>query len=128
MSKKERIEYLVCTLCVVVTGFIIYGFLASSQPDINESKLQSFLFFGCMGGFGFSAVVSTIILSVRFFKKRETGFKVIASILWPLTFGVCAWVGILTYIPYQIYNIVKIVQLTRKKQQENALMDGAVDY
>lgn len=117
MSRKERIEYLVCTLCVVVTGFIVYGSLASYQPIINESKLQSFLLFGCMGGFGFSALVSTIILSAGFFRKRGTVFKVIASILWPITFGVCVWVGILAYIPYQIYNIVKIVHLTRKEQQ-----------
>ena len=72
-----------------------------------------------MGGFGFSILVSTIILSMNFFKKRGTGFKVLASILWPLTFGICVWVGMLAYIPYQIYNIVKIVHLTREEQQEN---------
>ena len=120
MTKRNRIEYLVCTLSVVVTGFIIYGLIASQQPLINESKLQSFLLFGCLGGFGFSAIVSTIILSVGFFRKRRLVFKIIASVLWPLTFGICVYVGILSYIPYQIYNIVKIINLTRvERESEN---------
>ena len=117
MTKKDRIEYLVCTLSVVVTGFIIYGLIASQQPLINENKLQSFLLFGCLGGFGFSAIVSTIILSVGFFRKRGLVFKIIASVLWPLTFGICVYVGILSYIPYQIYNIVKIIKLTRAERE-----------
>ena len=115
MTKKKRIEYLVCTLSVVITGFIIYGFLGSQLPLINENELQSFLLGGCIGGFGFSAIVSTIILSVGFFEKRGLGFKVIASVLWPITFAVCVYVGIFSYIPYQIYNIVQIVNLTRKE-------------
>ena len=117
MTKRNRIEYLVCTLSVVVTGFIIYGLIASQQPLINESKVQSFLLFGSLGGFGFSAIVSTIILSVGFFRKRGLVFKIIASVLWPLTFGICVYVGILSYIPYQIYNIVKIIKLTRAERE-----------
>lgn len=118
-DQKNRIEYLVCTLSILVTGFIIYGLIASQQPLINESKLQSFLLFGCLGGFGFSAMVSTIILSAGFFKKRGLAFKAIASVLWPVTFAVCVYIGICSYIPYQIYNIVKIVSLTREEQQKD---------
>ena len=117
MTKKNRIEYLVCTLIIVITGFIMYGLIASQQPLINESKLQSFLIFGCLGGFGFSAIVSTIILSVGFFRKRGLVFKIIASVLWPLTFGICVYVGIFLYIPYQIYNIIKIIKLTREDRE-----------
>ncbi len=123
MTKKNRIEYLVCTLSVVVTGFIIYGLLASQQPLVNESKLQSFLLFGCLGGFGFSAIVSTIILSVGFFRKRGLVFKIIASVLWPITFGACVYAGIFSYIPYQIYNIVKIISLTREEKRQKELED-----
>ena len=101
----------------MVTGFIIYGLIASQQPLVNESKLQSFVLFGCLGGFGFSAIVSTIILSVGFFRKRGLGFKIIASVLWPITFGICVYVGILSYIPYQIYNIVKIIKLTHAERE-----------
>ncbi len=127
MTKKNRIEYLICTLCVVVTGFIIYGFVGSVQPLINESKLQSFLFFGCLGGFGFSVVVSTIILAASFFKKRGLIFKIIASVLWPITFATCVYVGIFTYIPYQIFNVVKLISMVKEEKQSkdvgNTLQD-----
>ena len=55
MTKKNRIEYLICTLSVLITGFIMYGYLASLQPLGDESKLKSFLLFGFLGGIGFSA-------------------------------------------------------------------------
>ena len=120
MTKKNRIEYLLCTLSVLVTGFVLYGFVGSIEPLINESKLQSFLLFGCLGGFGFSAVVSTIILSVGFFRKRGLVFKIVASVLWPITFAACVYAGILSYIPYQIFNIAKLISMTKKeKNTEN---------
>ncbi len=118
MTKKNRIEYLVCTLSVLITGFIIYGLIASFSPLINESKLQSFLIFGCIGGFGFSSIVSIIIISARYFKKRGFAFKVAASVLWPITFAVCVYVGILIYIPYQIFNIVKIITISKEEKQK----------
>ena len=120
MTKKNRIEYLVCTLSVLVTGFVLYGFLGSIEPLINESKLQSFFLFGCLGGFGFSAVVSAIILSIGFFRKRGLVFKIVASVLWPITFVACVYAGILSYIPYQIFNIAKLISMTKKeKNTEN---------
>ena len=89
----------------------------------------NYILFCCLGGFGFSAIVSTIILSVGFFKKRGLAFKAIASVLFPVTFAVCVYVGICSYIPYQIYNIVKIVSLTREEQQqadsENSLKENS---
>ena len=117
MTKKTRIEYLVCTLSVVVTGFVIYGLVGSIEPLINENKLQSFLLFGCLGGFGFSAVVSTIILSVGFFKKRGLIFKIVASVLWPITFAACVCAGIFSYIPYQIFNIAKLISMTKEQKK-----------
>lgn len=128
MNKKNRMEYLICTMCVVATGFIIYGLLATQQPIINDNKLLSFLLFGCLGGFGFSAMVSTIILSARFFRKRGLKFKIVASILWPITFAVCVYVGFIVYIPYQIYNIVTLVKLSREEkilhELDNAIQDN----
>ena len=96
MTKKNRTEYLICTFSVMVTGFIIYGFVGSLQSLINESEILSFLLFGCLGGLGFSAIVSTIILSAAFFKKRGLAFKIVASVLWPITFAACVYVGILS--------------------------------
>lgn len=110
MPRKNRIEYLIVTSCVLFTGFLIYGLVGSIQPLINEDKLSSFLLFGCIGGFGFSMLLSTIILTVNFFEKRKLVFKIIAAILWPITFACAVYSGIFCYIPYQIYNIVKIIK------------------
>ena len=121
MTKKNRIEYLFCTLSVVVTGFFVYGLVGSIEPLINESKFQSFLLFGCLGGFGFSALVSTIILAVGFFKKRGFVFKIVASVLWPITFAVCVYVGMFSYIPYQIFNIIKLISMTKEEKKVKSL-------
>ena len=121
MTKKTRIEYLVCTLGVVVTGFVIYGLVGSIEPLINENRLQSFLLFGCLGGFGFSAVVSTIILSVGFLKKRGLIFKIVASVLWPITFAACVYAGMFSYIPYQIFNIIKLVSMIKEEKKVTSL-------
>lgn len=116
MSRKKRIEYLVCTMCILVTGFIIYGFVGSMEPLINNSRWQSFLLFGCLGGMGFSMILSGVILSVRFIAARSLKFKIIASVLWIITFACTVYVGVLAYFPYQIYNIIKIIKT--KKDEE----------
>ena len=108
MSRRNRVEYLICTLGVFMTGFLMYGFLGSQQPYMNFEKSETFLFFGLLGGFGFSGLVSTLILSARFFSKCGTVCKVICAMLWPITFGACVFAGYLCYIPYQIYNLVKM--------------------
>jgi hypothetical protein len=70
-----------------------------------------------LGGFGFSSIVSTIILSVGFFKKRGLIFKIVASVLWPITFAACVYAGIFSYIPYQIFNIVKLISMTKEQKK-----------
>lgn len=110
MTRKQRIEYLAVTLCVLFTGFLIYGLVGSIQPLINDDKFASFLLFGCIGGFGFSMILSTIILAVNFFTKRKLVFKIIAAILWPITFVCAVYAGVFCYLPYQIYNIIKIIK------------------
>ncbi|HZK21976.1 MAG TPA: hypothetical protein VFC76_06850 [Oscillospiraceae bacterium] len=110
MTKKKRIEYSVITLSVFASAFIIYAFLGSRGLFINNDKMKSIFFFGFLGGIGFSAIVSSIIFAVRFFAKKSTKFKVIASLLWPITFGCVVYIGFFSFIPYQIYNIVKIVK------------------
>ncbi len=43
MSKRKRLEYLIITSCVLLSGFVIYGFVGSIQPLINDSKAASLL-------------------------------------------------------------------------------------
>ena len=108
MDRKKRIEYLITTMCVLISGFLMYGLVGSMEPLIDNSKVKSFLLFGLLGGFGFSMIVSTIILSARFFAKKKLGFKIVAAILWPITFACSFYAGFFIYIPYQIYNVIKI--------------------
>lgn len=108
MDRKERIEYLIITLCVLITGFIIYGNVGS-MGAFNLNKTQSFLYFGCMGGFGFSAILSAIIFAFRFLSTKTLIFKIVAALLWPITFACVVFIGFLGFIPYQIYNIIKII-------------------
>lgn len=81
MDKRKRLEYLIITACVFASGFIIYGLAGSIEPLIIDSRLTSFLLFGCLGGFGFSVIVSTIILSSRFFQKRGLALKTVSAVL-----------------------------------------------
>lgn len=110
MCIKSRIEYLVCTMCVFITAFVIYGSIGLMQPVIGNSRIVSFFAFGYLGGFAFSMVLSGIVLTVSFIRKRSLKFKIIASLLWFITFACCAYVGIFGYFPYQIYNLVKIIK------------------
>lgn len=119
MDRKKRIEYLITTMSVLISGFVMYGFVGSIEPLIDNSKVKSFLLFGLLGGFGFSMIVSTIILATRFFAKKKLGFKIVAAILWPITFACAVYAGIFMYIPYQIYNIVKIIVEARKKDKDS---------
>ena len=109
MTRRKRIEYSASTLAVLVGGFLIYSLLGSVQPLINDSRVQSFFFFGLLGGLGFIMLLSTVILSVRFIAKRSLVFKIAASVLWPITVACCFYAGVFCYIPYEIYNIVKII-------------------
>jgi len=97
-------------MCVFVTGFTIYGLVGSIEPLIYDSKTKTFLFFGLLGGFGFSMLVSTLILAARFFAKKKLGFKIVAAILWPITFACAIYAGVFMYIPYQIYNLIQIIR------------------
>ena len=128
MDRKKRIEYLITTMCVFVTGFVMYGLVGSMEPLIYNSKLKSFLFFGLLGGFGFSMLVSTLILSARFFAKKKLKFKIVAAILWPITFMCATYAGILMYIPYQIYNIVKIIIEPKKKDIDSQFKEQKIIF
>lgn len=128
MDRRKRIEYFVTTMCVLVSGFVIYGLVGSIEPILYESKIKSFLFFGLLGGFGFSMLVSTMILSARFFAKKKLGFKIVAAILWPITFACATYAGIFMYIPYQIYNIVKIIVEPRKNDKGSQFIEQKITF
>ena len=113
MTKKQRIEYLVCTLASGFGGGLMYGLIGiivgltvpSSELPLGPALS---LLAGVGGAVLISSTVSTLILSANFFKKRSLAFKVVAAILWPITFSVCFYAGFFMFIPYEIYNVIKI--------------------
>ena len=114
MSKRKRLEYLLVTSCVFLSGFIIYGCVGTIGPLLNDSKFLSFLVVGAGAGLGFSVLTASILLASKFFSKKGLVFKIVAAILWPITFACCFYVGVIMYFPYGIYNIVKLI----KKENE----------
>lgn len=113
MDKNKRIEQLIITLCVFISGFLIYGLIGSKEALISENKITSFLVYGLLGGFSISMVLHAIIIAINFFNKKSMKFKIIASILWPVTILVLFYTSIVCYIPHQIYNIIKIIKEKR---------------
>ncbi|MBE6586852.1 MAG: hypothetical protein E7647_00390 [Ruminococcaceae bacterium] len=119
MDKRKRLEYLLVTAILFVSGFMIYGLLGCVQPFINNNRILSFFAFGALGGFSFSLILSTIILSARFFAKKSLAFKVVCAVLWPITFACCFYACFFMYIPYDIYNIVMLIKKEPRKTDNN---------
>lgn len=110
MTRKQRIEYLIVTLCVLISGFAVGAILRAAMPAGESSSVPSFWGIGLIVGIGYSMIMSSVILAVRFFSKRSLKFKIIAAVLWPISFACVFYSGVLMYIPYQIYNIIEIIR------------------
>jgi hypothetical protein len=109
-----RVEYFACTVTLFVVAFILYGCIGSMGNDmiLGSDKLWRFFGFGMLGGYGFSSILSGIILFSRFITKKDLRFKILSCALFPITFGVICYVGVFSFIPYSIYNLVKMVKGT----------------
>lgn len=118
MTRKQRIEYLIITLCVLISGFAMGAILRTVMPAAESNNVPSFWVLGLMFGMVYSMIMSSIILAVRFFSKRSLKFKIIAAVLWPISFACVFYTGILMYIPYQIYNIIRIIRSKLNNTEE----------
>lgn len=118
MTRKQRIEYLIITLCVLISGFAMGAILRAVMPAGESNNVPSFWVLGLMFGMVYSMIMSSIILAVRFFSKRSLKFKIIAAVLWPISFACVFYTGILMYIPYQIYNIIRIIRSKLNNTEE----------
>ena len=58
---------------------------------------------------------------IRFFQKRGLTFKIVAAVLWPITFACCFYVGVFMYIPYGIYNVIMLIK------KEPQVVESSVD-
>ena len=125
MSKRKRIEYLLVTLAAFVSGAFLYAFVGQiSMQAVQESGLEigwPAWQTGLMGGFFVSSLVSAVMLAARFFAKRRLWFKVLAAFLWFPVAGMSLAVGMIAFLPYWIYNLIRIIIDKPEAAQEDEM-------
>ena len=108
MTRKQRIEYLACTLGSAFTGMCMFSIVGIFANPLGSAMLSLLVFGVAIGGLGVGALISTLLLTANFFKTKSTAFKVAAAVAWPITYVVAVYAGIFMFIPYEIYNLIKI--------------------
>lgn len=119
MTKKERVGYLLCTVASFISGFIIFAYIGTHGPwapgGVSESKV--FMLFGLAGGLAVAVTLSGVILTTWVVRESSTVFKIIVAFLWPVTAACAVCVGIVTFIPYEIFNLIRIFMYGRKGEK-----------
>ena len=118
MSIVERKRYNLVIFVLFTALFCIYGGLGVwghlSMDDISPfpglaplpGSILSLLFYGSLGGWGFSSLVGGIWLGCRFVSRKGKGFIVLACVLFLFTVQVFWIVGLVLTLPFAIYNVV----------------------
>ena len=107
----KRKNYLIITLVSFGVGFFLYGILAAcvrKYTEIPYNGFVTFLIYGFGGGLLIGGVISGIILFANIIKGQKLFIKILACVLFPITMIVICQGGILTFIPYGIYNFVAL--------------------
>ena len=122
MSKRKRIEYLLVTLAAFASGALLYAFVGQmSMQIVQDSGLEigwPAWQTGLMGGCFISSIVSSVILAARFFAKRRLWFKVLAAFLWFPAAGISLAIGMIGFLPYWVYNLIRIIIDRPKTEME----------
>ena len=111
MELEKRRGYLIFTVISFLGGFVLYGGIAATSKellDIPWNVILIILVYGLGGGLLLGGLVSGIILFSRFFKRQKLFVKIILCIFFPITIMFICLVGILSLIPYEIYNFMCI--------------------
>lgn len=107
MTKKQRIEYLTVTSAAFVSGALLYSAIAWFAQT-NDPNFPPFLLFGALAGLLIGGISCGIIFAARFFSRKSTVFKTVAAFLWFITLICVVYGGVFCFLPYGIYNLVKI--------------------
>lgn len=111
ITKYKRKEYLATTLALFFAAFLIYGCISIFLEDSLFNTIWTrFLFFGSIAGFGFGSIFSGIILFVRFISSKGIIFKSVCCCLFPFTTAAVVFIGVLSFLPYEIYNIYLLIK------------------
>lgn len=119
MEAEKRKEYLIFTITFCCVGFVAYGGLAAANRetlDIPWNVILILLIYGLGGCLLLGGTVSGIILFSNFFKHRTLPVKIICCVFFPITLVLICSIGILTFIPYEIYNFIKMKRKTEISQ------------
>lgn len=109
MEQEKRKEYFIFTSIFWWMGFILFGVMMLVNKEVLNIPLNSFttfLSYGLGGGLLLGGLTSGIILFARFFKRQKLFVKIMLCIFFPFTFAVTCHIGILSFLPYGIYNFI----------------------
>lgn len=118
MDFQKRKEYFVLTIVCFGMGFIIFGMMAVSNKEllgITFNTCLVLLLYGFGGGVLVGGLISGIILFSNFVKNKKLFFKIIICILFPLTLILICYVGILSFLPYEIYNFIVMKKMSKRE-------------
>lgn len=105
----KRKEYLILTLSSFGVGFLIFGILAACSKkylEIPFNDFLAFLIYGLLGGLLIGGLISGIMLFTNIIKRQKLFIKILACVLFPITLMAISYGGILSFIPYGLYNFV----------------------
>ncbi len=111
MEMEKRKKYALFTSVFWVVGFLIYGEMAAANRELLHIPWNTatvFLIYGLVGGLLLGGLVSGILFFTRLFQRQKTVTKILLCICFPITFMLSCLIGILSLIPYGIYNIIMI--------------------
>lgn len=123
MDLKKRKEFLILTIVSLGIGFLMFGSIAACNKELLKIPLNTFLIvllYGFGGGILVGGLISGIILFSNFIKGKKIIFKIIICILFPITFMLICYIGILSFLPYEIYNFVIIRKMTKDRRRNDA--------
>lgn len=119
ITKYKRKEYFYTTLALFVVSFLIYGCLSIFlEATLFYNVWTRFLFFGCVAGYGFSSLLSGIILFSRYIALKSLTFKTICCCFFPITAAIIVYTGVFSFIPYEIYNVCMLIKERHAKKKK----------
>lgn len=116
MEYNKRKEYFIFTFIFWGIGFLLFGGMGAVNRELLNIPWNVFLVFmiyGLAGGLLLGGLASGIILFTHFWKRQKLGMKVILCIFFFITFMLICIIGILSFLPYEIYNVIMM-----KKQKQ----------
>ena len=111
MTRAKRIDYLLVILLMfasVCTFFYYFGEMDTAGLPIADPTMARAVG-SMMVSYLFTSFLSGIILAARFFAHRRRTAKCVAAILWPVTMLVTMFVGMVSLLPYALFNFIRVL-------------------